>query len=271
MPASSGAAAGRSGHDCNTASSHTRSSRAYRMACQSCSEGCHSGYWCARPSRRPRISCQFVDSLLNLWLLVSCTLEQILLCLARSAWCWATVKGELTRGMIVGLCPSMNFHSSVTVPHIATGAASACPTGLWARAGTESHEQHEQHQCASSTPHNLHPFRRENDHNPQEETAEQDQYGSCGEAHATQQPRTPLEGQRQEDPSEPHTDEEHQSPDVHPYAQHRAKRYGQDDQRQQLQDQCTPIHAAEPIDRLARPRSARQTEEHEQGRGGRGA
>jgi hypothetical protein len=96
--------------------------------------------------------------------------------------------------MIVGLCPCMHFHCRVTVPHIATGATPARPAGLWARAGTESHEQHEQHQCASSTPHNLHPFRRENDHDPQEEAAEQDQYGSCGETQATQQARTPFKG-----------------------------------------------------------------------------
>jgi len=73
-----------------------------------------------------------VDSLLNLWLLVFCTLKQILLCLARSAWYWATVKGEPVRGMIVGLCPGMDFRHRVTVPHIATGATPTRPAGLWA-------------------------------------------------------------------------------------------------------------------------------------------
>src|SRR5437016_7088360 len=137
-------------------------------------------------------------------------------CLARSAWHGATVKGEPAWGMIVGLCPGMDFHDRVTVPHIATDATSACPAGLWAGAGTESYEQHEQHRCASSTPHHLHPFRRENDHDPQEEAAEQDQYSSYREAQAAQQARMPLEGQRQEEPGEHHTYEEQQAPDVHP-------------------------------------------------------
>jgi hypothetical protein len=72
---------------------------AYRVACHSCSEGCHSGYCYARLSRRRRISCQRMDSLLNLWLLLSCILEQTLLCLARSAWHTATVTGEPTQSL----------------------------------------------------------------------------------------------------------------------------------------------------------------------------
>src|SRR5215470_12878749 len=114
MPASSGAAAGRSGHTCGTASSHTGSSRAYRIACHNCREGCHSGYCCARPSRRLRISCQFVDSLCTLWLLVLGMLYQLLPYLASNAWHWVTVKGEPAWGTIIGLCPGMDVHLRVT-------------------------------------------------------------------------------------------------------------------------------------------------------------
>jgi hypothetical protein len=87
----------------------------------------------------------------------------------------------------------MDFYYRGPVPDIATGASSARPAGLWAGTGTESYEQYEQHRCASSTPHSLHPFRRENDYDPQEKAAEQDQDGSCREAQATKQGRTPLE------------------------------------------------------------------------------
>jgi hypothetical protein len=101
-------------------------------------------------------------------------LEQPVPGLARSAWPWATVKGEPARGVIVGLCPGMDFYYRITVPHVTTSATPARPAGLGACAGPEADEQHEQHRYASSTPHRLHPFRRENDHDPQEEAAEQD-------------------------------------------------------------------------------------------------